>query len=166
MAAIPPLTWVQLTPSMQFSLCGRYVILRSTLPELRAEPTVVYTVRKRAPELAKANPTTLGYHLAERYTLREAEQAAQQDAWSEAQGTERHVPRDYPAMAVEHFYWPISGGCKRAALVIVRRDGKTYAQVVGMGRRGDDRYHPSEYAEIEVTAEMLKYRPVVRPIEG
>jgi len=172
MAAIPPLRWAQFTPFAatpfaQLSLCGRYVILRSTLPELRAEPTVVYTVRKRDRASATADPTTLGYHLAERYTLREAEQVAQQDAWSEAQGAERHVPRDYPAVAVEHFYWPISDGCMRAALVIVRRAGKTYAQVVGMGRRGDDRYHPSEYAEIEVTAEMVEYRPVVRPpIEG
>lgn len=156
MTAIPSLAWVQLTLSMRFSGCGRYVILRSTLPELRVNPTEIYTVRKRDRALAKANPATLGYHLAERYTLREAEQAAQQDAWSEAQGAERHVPRDYPAAAAEHFYWPISDGCTRAALVIVHRDDKTYAQVVGMGRRGDDRYHPSEYVEVEVTAEMLK----------
>ena len=160
MTAIPPLIWIQVGRSQWFSEGGRYVILHSVLPEL-GEATEIYTVRKRDPASARANPSTLGYHLAECYTLRAAQQEADRDNWSDAQGKARHVPETYPALALSRFYWPISSGITLAGLAIVRRDGKLYVQVVGMSRGDDpgqfpaDHYRPGIYAEIELTPELL-----------
>jgi len=166
MTTVPPLNWTQFGP-FWLSEGGRYVILHSVLPELRDNPTEIYTVRKRDPASARANPSTLGYHLAERYTLFDAKQEAQRDAWKTAQGASRHVPADYPAAAIARFYWPISDGCSQAALVIVHCDGGAYAQVVGMSR--DDRpitdptgkrdsYQPGIYAEIKLNPALIHPR--------
>lgn len=156
MTAIAPLEWVKLTPFAWFSLCGRYVILHSFLPELRFDPTEIYTLRKRNQAMARDEPSQLGYHLAERYTLADAQQEAQNDAWADAQRDARHVPADYPAAALARFYWPISNGCTQAALAIVRRDGKLYAQVIGMHRDDNDSCEPGTYAEIELRPSMIE----------
>lgn len=156
MTAVPPLKWVKLTPFSWHSRCGRYTITHSVLPELQFDPTEVYTLRKRDRATAHVRPFGLGWHLAERYTLADAQQEAQNNAWSDAQCGERHVPADLPAVALTRFYWPISNGCTRAALAIVRRDGRLYAQVVGMHRNDDDNYESGAYVEIELRPDMIE----------
>ncbi len=154
MSAIPPLEWVRLDEDTWHDLSGRYVILRSTLPEGKPDPTVVYTLRKRDPASARVDPATLGYHLAERYSLTEARAEAERDAWSCAQGAGRHVPADYPCLVLVRFHWPISDGCTQAGLAIVRENGKVYVRVVGMSRQADDNYGPGTYAQIEIVDDM------------
>lgn len=145
------LTWTQTSADVWRSTDGRYVILLGVLPEDRPNPTEIYMLRKIDPDSARAYPGTMGYFVAERYQLPEAKQEAETDAWREAQGTARHVPEDFPGLALRRFWWPISGGTEQGALVIVREDGRILARVVGMCRGDEDRYEPGTYAEVDIT---------------
>lgn len=145
------LTWTEERPYLWRSHEGDYVILRTVLPEANADPKAIFTLRKIDPAMGRAYPGGLGYFLAEHYTLADAQQYAENDAWSQAQGIARHVPEDLPALALRRFWWPISGGTEQGALAIVREDGRILARVVGMSRSDDDRYEAGTYAEIDIT---------------
>lgn len=144
------LIWIDIQPDLWRSLDGRYVILRTVLPE-DPQPTAVYTLRHLDPLMAAAHPGTLGSFVAEAHTLQEAQQEADRHAWVRAHGAESHVPADFPALRLERFFWPISEGTSRAALAIVRENGRVLARVVGMGRNNADAYEPGTYAEIDLT---------------
>jgi hypothetical protein len=143
--------WFELKPGVWRSLDGRYAIIRTVLPEDRPDPTEVYTLRKVSPEMAAAHPGGLGYFVSERYRLEEAKGEAARDAYCEAHAGEMSVPEDFPALALERFFWPISGGITKAALVVVRDGDRTVARVVGMARQ-EDPFVPVTYAEIDLGA--------------
>jgi len=152
-AADPSATvlWVDIQPGLWRSLDGRYVILRAVLPEELPEPTETYTLRHLDPQMAAAYPGTLGSFVAEAYSLHAAQREAERHAWERAQGGACHVPVDFPALRLERFFWPVSEGTSRAALAIVRENGRVLARVVGMGRSDADAYEPGTYAEIDLT---------------
>jgi hypothetical protein len=143
--------WVDIQPGLWRSLDGRYVILHAVLPEDRPEPTETYTLRHLDRQMAAAYPGTLGSFVAEAYSLHAAQQEAERHAWERAQGGACHVPADFPALRLERFFWPISEGTSRAALAIVRENGRVLARVVGMSRGDADAYEPGTYAEIDLT---------------
>jgi hypothetical protein len=147
------LTWLEMTANLWRSVDGRYIIVGSVLPEWRPDPTQIYTLRKIDAASRDAYPQnwTCGCFVEETYGLDAAKRAAELDAWSEAQGVARHVPKDYPAVAVKRFFWPISTGTSKGALAIVRDGDRLLARVVGMGRGEDDRYQPGIFAEIDLT---------------
>lgn len=142
--------WIDVKPGLWRSIDGRYVILRTVLPEERPTQKEIFTLRKLDPEMVKAHPGTLGYFIAEAYTLDGAKRSAANDAWRDAQGTDRHVPEDLPALELARFFWPISAGTTQAGLAVVCEGGRIFARVVGMSRK-DERYEPGTYAEIDIT---------------
>lgn len=66
---------------------------------------------------------------------------------------ERNIPTDFPAHALDRFWWPISEGVTLGALALVREGGKMYARVYGMARQSTQEFEPVVYAELEVTDE-------------
>lgn len=149
--AADDLLWFELKPGVWRSLDGRYAIIATVLPEDRPDPTTVYTLRKVSPESAAAYPGGLGYFVSERYRLEEAKAEAGRDAYCEAHAGEMSVPEDFPALALERFFWPISGGVTKAALVVVRDGDRTVARVVGMARQ-EDPFVPVTYAEVDLSS--------------
>lgn len=154
------LTWTQTDADLWRTACGRYVIVRTSLPETVPHP--VFTLRKIDPAMFAAHPDTLGYFVAEQYTLDAAQREANQDAWVDAQGSTLHVPEDFPAEAMNRFFWPISNGTRRAALVVVHEYGRTLARVIGMVR-ADDGPWPCAYAEIDITELSQLSQPCDKP---
>jgi hypothetical protein len=138
----PILTWTRTRPGEWHSGCGRYLILRGYLPG----GMTVFNLRGLDHGCGPG-----GYFITERYGIGEIMQAAGTHAYAAEHGAERNVPPDFPALAMTRFFWPISGGTTRAALVITQAGGRTVARVVGMCR-GDDAYQPGVYAEIDLTA--------------
>jgi hypothetical protein len=147
----PELTWTEPQPGLWRSTDGRYVILRTQLPG--PAPNVVFTLRKIDPASARAYPGTVGYFRAERWSLSEAQRTAATDAYCDDHGAEQHVPKDYPALALARFFWPISEGTTRAALAIVRNGDHAVARVIGMSR-GEDAFEPAVYAEIDISGQQ------------
>jgi hypothetical protein len=147
----PDLTWTETEPSLWRSTDGRYAILRTQLPG--PAPNVIYTLRKIDPASARAYPGTAGYFRAERWSLSEAKRTAATDAYCDDHGAERHVPEDYPALALAWFFWPISEGTTRAALAISRDGDRVVASVIGMAR-GEDAFEPTVYAEIDLSGQQ------------
>ena len=144
--------WTPVQPGWSWrSTDGRYVILRSVLPETRANPSDVFHLRKIDPEMAAAYPGKLGYLLGESWSFDQADAEAQRDAWASANGRESHVPEDYQALALQRFFWPISQGTSRAALAVERDGDRVVAKVVGMSRSDGDDYEPGTYAELDLT---------------
>lgn len=152
--------WLETEPGIWRSLCGRYVIVAVELPE-RPRNTV-YLVRKIDPSMAAAYPHSnyLGYPLAESpwlwntdNSVHSAQAIAERDAFAMDHIRQLHVPKDYPAIALERFYWPISKGTKMAGLALVRDDDDhLVVRVVGMTRSGDDGFEPGTWAEIDLTS--------------
>jgi hypothetical protein len=153
------LTWTEARPGLWRSDDGRYAIVRSVLPEDRPEPNAVYVTRKISAVSVLAWPGTLGYFLAERYSLPEARQCAEQDAWRDAQGDACNVPADFPALALGRFWWPISDGTTGGALAVVEDGDRVVARVIGMCRSDRDVYEPSTYAGVDVSSLMRALRP-------
>ncbi|HEX6359507.1 hypothetical protein [Actinophytocola sp.] len=150
------LSWTEgFTSDIWRSDDGRYVILRSILPERRPDRRHIYTVRKIESARAGAGPDfsgkDLGTFVAEADTLDDAKGAAERDAWIDAQGTTCHVPRDYPALALNRFGWPDPVPGALGALVLVHENERLLARVVGMTRQ-EGRFRPVVYAELDVTA--------------
>ena len=144
--------WTEMQPGWSWrSTDGTYVILRSVLPEDRPHPAETYTLRKVDPASARAYPGSLGYFVAERYTLADAQGEARRDAYGDEHSRERSVPEDFPSLALELFFWPISQGTTRGALAVVRDGDRIVARVVGMARQ-EDPFVPVTYAEIDLTA--------------
>ena len=147
----PDLTWTEPEPGLWRSTDGRYAILKTALPG--PLPNVIYTLRKIDPASARAYPGTVGYFRAERWSLSEARRTAATDAYCDDHGAERHVPKDYPALALTRFFWPISEGTTRAALAISRDGDRVVARVIGMAR-GEDAFEPAVYAEIDISGQQ------------
>lgn len=61
------------------------------------------------------------------------------------------VPEDYPADARADFFWPISNGTTRAALILDRDGDWITAKVVGMHRASGE-YEPGVWAEVGIPA--------------
>ncbi len=145
------LTWTEMQPGWSWrSDDGKYVILRSVLPENRERSAEIYTLRKIDPATRRAYPGSLGYFRAERYTQAEARDEARRDAYRDEHWQQASVAEDFPAMALARFFWPISDGTTRAALAVVRDGDRILARVVGMARK-EDPFEPVTYAEIDVT---------------
>jgi hypothetical protein len=155
--------WTQTGPQLWHTADGRYAVVVTELPQrwapfgIRpAEPTVTFTLRCIDAQIEAAYPGTLGYFVTERYSLEEAQGAADSHRYSLEHVSERSVPVDHPAEQVTRFFWPISDGTSRAALALVRDDdGQVRAQVVGLARgdaddRGEFPYRPVVYAEVTV----------------
>lgn len=142
--------WVDVRPDLWRSVDGTYVILRTVLPEDRQEPTQTYTLRKLNPDMVAAYPGTLGYFRGEHYTLEEAQQHAERDAYCSEHAAERSVPEDFPSLALQRFFWPISEGVTRGALAVVREGDRILVRVVGMSRQ-QHAFEPGVYAEIDIT---------------
>lgn len=155
----PRLTWRHDGGDVWRSGCGRFAIARVRLPEYPERypgSSEVYLVRRIDPHMAAVYPQSLGYHLDQALNLAAAMTEADRWAWVDDQGTQRHVPEDYPALAVASFYWPITHtgrqGVSRAALVVDRAGGRLVARVIGMTRGNDDAYRPGTWAEVDLTA--------------
>jgi hypothetical protein len=142
--------WAQTRPGLWRSLDGRYAIVGTVLPEDRPDPTPVYTLRKIDPASARAHPGTLGHFLAEEYSLGQAQQCAERDAYCQAHAEDMSVPDDFPCVALTRFWWPISAGTTRGALAVVRTGDQVFVQVIGMSRK-TGAFEPAVYAETDVT---------------
>ena len=112
----PILTWTRTRPGEWHSGCGRYLILRGYLPG----GMTVFNLRGLDHGCGPG-----GYFITERYGIGEIMQAAGTHAYAAEHGAERNVPPDFPALAMTRFFWPISGGTTRAALVITQAGGLT-----------------------------------------
>jgi hypothetical protein len=150
------LTWLETDPGVWRSTDGRYAIVAHDLPE--NPPRTVYQARKIDPAMAQAYPAraTLGNLLEEtpwcwcaENSVHSAEAIVERDAF--ASGHSTSVPEDYPAVALIRFWWPISQGTNRGALVVVRKGGRFVAQIVGMSRHDDSGFVPEPYTEINLT---------------
>jgi hypothetical protein len=144
----PDLMWIETKPGLWRSVDGKYAIVRTVLPEDRPNPAERYTLRKFDPASVAAYPGNLGYFVAEEYTLPAAQAHAARDAYCDAHASERHVPADFPALALQSFFWPISDGTTRAALAIVWDGDRVVARVIDMARQ-EDPFEPVVYAEID-----------------
>jgi hypothetical protein len=142
--------WVDVRPGLWRSVDGTYVILRTVLPEDRPAPTETYTLRKLNPDTVAAYPGTLGYFRGEHYTLEEAQQHAERDAYCSEHAAEMNVPEDFPSLALQRFFWPISEGVTRGALAVVREGDRILVRVVGMSRHVHE-FEPGVWAEIDIT---------------
>jgi hypothetical protein len=149
------LTWTPFGP-YQRALSGGYAYLvHAVRVPVIAEPAIKdeteYALRMVDPASLRAyGPRTTGYHHSQHYTVAAAMQEANEYAWKVAQGADRHVPKDYPAILMERFFWPISEGVSMGALAIVRDGDRLVARVVGMSRGRDDRYEPGTYVEVQL----------------
>lgn len=153
----PLLDWRQPMPDVWISYgltTNIYVIIRNVVPELPSrsrERNESYDIRVIRPESRRAWPEDLGYFAGHGCTLEYAKADAERMAWCDLQGAARHVPEDEPALALEHFFWPISTGTSRAALTVVVEDDRVLARVLGRGRANDDTYETRTWVEIDVT---------------
>lgn len=168
------LWWHKVYPTVWRSGCGRFAIVHVRLPQFPEGPgSHVYLVRRISPHRPArgryAPLADLGYHLDQELTLGEAMITADRWAWKDDQGSDCHVPEDYPALAMETFYWPITHtarqGTSRAALTVERDDaGCLVAKVVGMTRGPDHRYRVGIWAHMDLT-DVLAGQDITLPAD-
>jgi hypothetical protein len=155
----PDLMWVETKPGLWHSIDGKYVIVRTVLPEDRPNPAECYTLRKFDPASVAAYPGNLGYFRTEENTLQAAQEAAERDAYCDAHRAEMSVSEDYPALALTRFFWPIDhDGITRGALAIVRDGERVVARIVSMARP-EGPFEPVVYAEIDFADALFGRRP-------
>jgi hypothetical protein len=158
------MTWVEMEPGVWRSTNGLYAIVRQVLPE--RPPRTVWQARKIDQLMARAHPDCgdLGCLLKEspwgwcyQNDVGSAEAAIEYDAFASAHDTS--VPGDHPAIAMSRFWWPVSNGLSRGALVVTRNGDDLVAQVVGMSCHDDTGFVPDAYTEISLTGLGLVSRP-------
>jgi hypothetical protein len=158
------MTWVEMERGVWRSTNGLYAIVRQVLPE--RPPRTVWQARKIDQSMARAHPRRgdLGILLEEspwgwcaENNVGSAEAAIERDAFASAHETS--VPEDHPAIAMSRFFWPVSNGTRRGALVVMRNGDEFVAQVVGMARHDDSGFVPEAWTEISLTGLGLIPRP-------
>lgn len=158
------MSWVEMEQGVWRSTNGLYAIVRQVLPE--RPPRTVWQARKVDQLMDRAHPGRgdLGCLLEEspwgwcsQNDVCSAEAAIEYDAFASAHETS--VPEDHPAIAMSRFWWPVSGGTKRGALVVTRNGDELVAQVVGMSRHDDTGFVPDAYTQISLTGLGLVPRP-------
>lgn len=81
--------------------------------------------------------TGLGYFIEEGYDAKQLMRAAVTHRYV-LESKSRSVPEDFPAEEMERFWWPISEGITKGALVVrTNEEGQRVAAIVGMSRNND-----------------------------
>lgn len=151
----PQMAWSQLQEGVwkaHHLTAGDYWIHRINYPwAMGRSPRSEYEVRHNAPYHGLDEH---GYYIGRGHRLDEAERFAERHAhvWDMPN---KSVPEDYPALKLKRFFWPISEGITRGALVVVEKKGRLVAQVIGMSRGGDSPapdypFVPAVYAQVKV----------------
>jgi hypothetical protein len=145
------MTWTQTRPTLWLESRGLYAIVKVTLPEDRADAREEFILRRCSPARGRITGTDLGYPVDVHVSLEHAKtQAENHRFWLDSSSERRQMLDDCGADA-DHattFFFPISDGTDRAALVI--KDG--VAKVVSPSRASGDSYRMGAYAELPTGA--------------
>ena len=149
----PRLIWHEWAPGVIRTIDRRFAVVRVFVPGQKG-PKEYFVLLQEDPASTRAyGPDDLGFIRTAKvglfYALQEAEMLARQ---LDADPALFHVPDDY-ADQLSEFFWPISDGTDRGALVVrTDEDGSILVEVVGMGFTDSiDRTAPGVYAAIDIT---------------
>jgi hypothetical protein len=159
----PALNWRHTRKRLWRTTDGRYTVVKVKMPSDVPHETFRYVARAIDPAMRQQFPNTVGFPIGiDQPSLAGAQRHAEQHAFAATH--DRNVPADYPHGERADFFWPISEGTTRGALVL-DRDGPTVtAKIVGMVR-GEHGFEPDVYATASIAvsekpAETVHLGPV------